>query len=144
MVLSFQGARSLEREHYYDADNFPFLDKILGVTIQATKIMTPLLGFPRVSSLSSVTELLCILYSTEKSQPQRISCSIVRSKIVAVTQQGVDNSLISVNALKLLNGDYILLPKSQEEDFQKSMDKLIVQNGYLVERDASGVPDAQD
>lgn len=115
------------------------LDKILNVTIQGAKIMTPLLGFPGIA-LPALQNFYTFYGTLEKANPANFLLNSAQ-KDVAVTQQGVDNSLISANALKLVSGDYILVPKSQEEDFQKEMDKLIAQNGYVVPRDAKGTPD---
>lgn len=117
------------------------LDKILAVTIQATKIMTPLLGFPGIT-LPALENFYTFYGTLEKAEPANFLLNSAQ-KDVAVTQQGVDNSLISANALKLISGDYILMPRAQEDDFQKEMDKLIVQDGYLVERDSKAAPDAR-
>ncbi len=115
------------------------LDKILGVTMQTTKILAPLLGFPGIA-LPALENFYTFYGTLEKARPENF---LLNSSLmdIAVTQQGADNSLISGNALKLLAGSYILVPKSQESDLQKDMDKLVVQNGYLVERDAKGTPD---
>jgi len=137
IVLS-QGAGHLS-VNITTAPTTSLLDKILGVTIQATKIMTPLLGFPGIA-LPALQSFYAFYGTLEKANPENFLLNSAQQD-VAVTQQGVDNSRISVNALKLVSGDYILLPKSQEEDFQKSMDKLVVQNGYVVERDATAAPD---
>jgi len=115
------------------------LDKILGITIQTVKIMSPLLGFPAIS-LPALQAFYQFYGTLEKANPANFLLNTAQ-KDVAVTQQGADNSLISVNSLKLLSGDYVLVPKSQEDAFQKDMDKLVVQNGYLVERDTKASPD---
>ena len=117
------------------------LDKILGVTMQTTKILAPLLGFPGIA-LPALENFYTFYGMLEKARPENF---LLNSALmdVAVTQQGADNSLISANAIKLLSGSYILVPKSQEDDLQKEMDKLVVQNGYLVERDAKGTPDTR-
>jgi hypothetical protein len=40
-----------------------------------------------------------------------------------------------------VSGEYIIIPKSQEEDYRRSMDKLIAQHGYVGDRNAKGVPE---
>jgi hypothetical protein len=54
------------------------------------------------------------------------------------TRKGAESSHVSASAIKFLAGDYILVPKSHEVDFNKDHDKLIVQNGYVIERDSVG------
>lgn len=111
------------------------LDKILSTTIQATRILTPLLGFPAIS-LPALQAFYTFYGTIEKANPENflLNTSI---KDVAVTRKGSDSSLISASSLKLVSGDYIMVPKSQEADFTKSMEQLQVQNGYLVERNAA-------
>ncbi len=114
-------------------------DKILAGTVQTVKIMSPLLGFPGIAlaGLQSFYEFYGQL-GKELTSDFLLNGS---QEDVAVTQQGADNSLISANSLKLISGNYILVPKSHEDDLQKEMDKLVIQNGYLVERDSKAAPD---
>jgi hypothetical protein len=115
------------------------LDRILGITMNAARIAAPLLGFPGIT-LPALESFYTFYGALERALPENFLLNSAQ-KDVAVTQKGADNNLISVNALKLLSGNYILLPKSQEDDFQKGMDKLVVQNGFLVERNSTGTPD---
>jgi hypothetical protein len=115
------------------------LDKVLGVAMQGAKIMTPLLGFPAIS-LPALSAFYNFYGSLEKANPGNFLLN-TSLKDVAVTQKGADNSLISMNSLKLLTGDYVLVPKAHETDFEKEMDKMIVQNGYVVHRDSKVNPD---
>jgi hypothetical protein len=115
------------------------LHKILAGTLTATKIMAPLLGFPGIA-LPALESFYTFYGQLEQALPENFLLNSAKQDI-AVTQQGADSSLISVNALKLLTGEYILMPKSQQKDFAQDMDKLVVQNGFLVERDAKGIPD---
>jgi len=112
------------------------LDKILGATITATKILTPLLGFPAIS-LPALQAFYSFYGALEKANSENFLLN-TSLKDVAVTQKGVESSLISANSLKLVSGTYILIPRAHEADFAKEMDKLIVQEGYLVERNAVG------
>jgi len=115
------------------------LNTILGVTIQGTKILTPLLGFPGIA-LPALQNFYTFYGLLEKSRAENFLLNSEQQD-VAVTQQGADNSLISANALRLVTGTYVLLPKSQEDDLQKEMDQLVVQNGYIVKRDSKASPD---
>jgi hypothetical protein len=112
------------------------LDKILGATIAATKILSPLLGFPAIS-LPALQAFYSFYGALEKANSENFLLN-TSLKDVAVTQKGAESSLISANSLKLLSGNYILIPKAHEAEFAKEMDKLIVQDGYVVERDAVG------
>jgi hypothetical protein len=117
------------------------LDRILGVMIQGTKILTPLLGFPGIA-LPALQNFYTFYGLLEKSHPENFLLNSEQQDVV-VTQQGADNSLISANAMKLVSGTYVFLPQSQENDLQKEMDKLIVQNGYLVARNSTAAPDTR-
>lgn len=115
------------------------LDRILGVTIQATRIMTPLLGFPGIA-LPALQNFYTFYGLLESSRPENFLLNSDQQDVV-VTQQGADSSLISANALKLVSGTYILVPEAQENDFEKAMSDLVVQNGYLVEPNSKAAPD---
>lgn len=115
------------------------LHKVLAGTLTATKIVAPLLGFPGIA-LPALESFYSFYGQLEQALPSNFLLNSAQQD-VAVTQQGADNSQISKNALKLITGEYILLPKSQERDFAQEIDKLIVQNGFVVERDAKGIPD---
>jgi hypothetical protein len=115
------------------------LDNILSYTMQAAKIMTPLLGFPAIS-LPALQAFYSFYGTLEKSSPSNFLLNSSR-KDVAATQEGADNSLISVNALKLIAGNYFLVPKAQEADFQKEMKDLTAQGGYLVNSSDKSAPD---
>jgi hypothetical protein len=115
------------------------LDRILSVVIQGTKILTPLLGFPGIA-LPSLQNFYTFYGLLEKSHPENFLLNSEQQD-VAVTQQGADNSLISADALKLVSGSYVFVPQAQEDDLQKEMDKMVVQNGYLVERNSNASPD---
>jgi len=117
------------------------LDRILGVMIQGTKILTPLLGFPGIA-LPALQNFYTFYGLLEKSHPENFLLNSEQQDVV-VTQQGADNSLISADALRLVSGSYVFLPQSQENDLQKEMDKLIVQNGYLVDRNSTAAPDTR-
>ena len=115
------------------------LDKILGGLIRGTTILTPLLGFPGIA-LDALRNFYIFYGQLERSLPENFLLNSEQQD-VAVTQEGVDNSLISADALKLVSGSYILVPKSQEDDLQKEMDQLVIQNGYLVKRGSKASPD---
>jgi hypothetical protein len=115
------------------------LDHILSGLVTGTRILTPLLGFPGIT-LPALQNFYSFYGQLEKSRPSDFLLNSAQKDVV-VTQQGADNSLVSSTALKLLNGAYILVPRAQEADLQKQMDKLTIQNGYIIERDAKGIPD---
>jgi hypothetical protein len=116
------------------------LDKILGGLIVGTKILSPLLGFPGIA-LPALQNFYTFYGQLEQSHPENFLLNSEQQDVV-VTQKGTDNTLISASALKLVSGTYFLVPKSQEADLEKNMDKLVVSNNsYLVERDAKGTPD---
>jgi hypothetical protein len=115
------------------------LDKVLGVMINGTRFLTPLLGFPGIA-LPALQSFYAFYGQLEQSKPQNFLLNSAQ-KDVAVTQQGANYDLISVNALRLVAGTYILIPKSQEDDFQKEMDKLVVVGGYLEESASKASPD---
>ena len=134
-VLLSQGAGHLS-VNITTTPTTSLLDKILGATITATKILTPLLGFPAIS-LPALQAFYSFYGALEKANSENFLLN-TSLKDVAVTQKGADSSLISANSLKLLSGDYILIPKAHEADIVKEMDKLMVQDGYLVEKGAVG------
>lgn len=117
------------------------LDRILGVMIQGTKILTPLLGFPGIA-LPALQNFYTFYGLLEKSHPENFLLNSEQQDVV-VTQQGADNSLISADALKLVSGTYVFLPQAQENELEKEMDSLIVQNGYLVNRSSTAAPDVR-
>jgi hypothetical protein len=118
------------------------LDKIADALIQeTTKILTPLLGLPGITQ-PAMQNFYTFYGSLEKSHPENFLLNSEQQDVV-VTQQGADNSLISAEALKLVSGTYVFLPQSQENDLEKEMDKLVVQNGYLVDRNSTAVPDTR-
>lgn len=137
MVLN-QGAGHLSVNITSTPTNSP-LHKLLGAIVTGAKIMSPLLGFPGIT-VSALQSFYDFYGKVEQANPENFLLNSAQ-RDVAVTQQGADNSLISANAMRLLSGDYVFVPKSQESDFQKNMDQLIVQNGYVVERNAKGTPD---
>jgi len=137
MVLN-QGAGHLSVNITSTPTNSP-LHKVLAVLITGAKILSPLLGFPGIT-VPALQSFYDFYGKVEQANPENFLLNSAQ-KDVAVTQQGADNSLISASALRLVSGDYVFVPKTQEADFQKNMDQLIVQNGYLVARDAKGTPD---
>ena len=137
MVLN-QGAGHLSVNITSTPTNSP-LHKLLGAIVTGAKIMSPLLGFPGIT-VSALQSFYDFYGKVEQANPENFLLNSAQ-RDVAVTQQGADNSLISANAMRLISGDYVFVPKSQESDFQKNMDQLIVQNGYVVERNAKGTPD---
>lgn len=118
------------------------LDKILNVTMNVAKVLSPLMGFPAVS-LPALGAFYTFYGNLEKANPHNflINTSL---KDVAVTQQGADNSNVSAQAIKLRTGYYVLIPKSQESLLTSGMSDLIVQNGYLVQRKDVGSSMAVD
>ena len=38
----------------------------------------------------------------------------------------------------MLSGDYILVPQAQESLLESQMDNLVIQNGYLIQREDAG------
>jgi len=137
MVLN-QGAGHLSVNITSTPTNSP-LHKVLSVLITGAKVMSPLLGFPGIT-VPALQSFYDFYGKVEMANPENFLLNSAQ-KDVAVTQQGTDNSLISSSALRLVSGDYVFVPKSQEADFQKNMDQLVVQNGYLVARNAKGTPD---
>jgi len=137
MVLN-QGAGHLSVNITSTPSNSP-LHKLLGAIVTGAKIMSPLLGFPGIT-VSALQSFYDFYGKVEQANPENFLLNSAQ-RDVAVTQQGADNSLISANAMRLISGDYVFVPRSQEADFQKNMDQLIVQNGYVVDRNAKGTPD---
>jgi hypothetical protein len=116
------------------------LDKILGAVIEGTQILSPLLGFPGIA-LPALQNFYTFYGQLERSRPENFLLNSEQQDVV-VTQKGTDNTLISASALKLVSGTYFLVPKAQEADLEKDMDKLVISNNsYLVERNAKGTPD---
>jgi hypothetical protein len=112
------------------------LDKILSVAVQVTKIVAPLFGFPAISipALNAFTDF----YGKLEKATSRNFLMNTSLKDVAVTQIGAHDPNVSVKAINLLSGYYILVPKSQEALLANEMNNLIMQNGYLIQRKDSG------
>jgi hypothetical protein len=117
------------------------LDKIVSVVVQSGEIIAPLLGFPGIT-LPALQTFYTFYGQLEKSLPSDFLINGARQDVV-VTQQGANSSAISAKALKLMTGTYILVPKAHETDLNKELANLVVQNGYLVERDSKLAPDAR-
>ncbi|HTY83970.1 MAG TPA: hypothetical protein VMB19_07115 [Silvibacterium sp.] len=119
------------------------LNKILAVTINTAKIVAPLLGFPGIA-LPALENFYTFYGQLEQSRKENFLLNSTQKDVV-VTQRAAASAgdLVSRNAMKLLSGEYILVPKSQEEDFAKAMPNLTVQNGFVVQQNATGAPDAR-
>jgi hypothetical protein len=117
------------------------LDKIVSVVVQSGEIMAPLLGFPGIT-LPALQTFYTFYGQLEKSLPSDFLINGARQDVV-VTQQGANSSTVSAKALKLMTGTYVLVPKAHEADLNKELANLVVQNGYLVERDSKLAPDAR-
>jgi hypothetical protein len=111
-----------------------FLDKFLSTSIAVTKIVAPFLSFPAIS-LPALQAFYVFYSKLEQALPANFLLN-TSQKDVVVTQQGLDNQNISMNALKLVAGTYFLVPKVHENDVAKDMDKLAAAGGYLVPKDA--------
>lgn len=115
------------------------LDRVLSAMVVSTKVLTPLLGFPGIA-LPALQNFYSFYGQLEKSRAENFLLN-GSQRDVAVTQQGANNDLISANALKLITGTYVLIPKAQEDEFQKQMDKLLIRDGFLAERNSKADPD---
>jgi len=118
-----------------------WLGKFLGDAINAAKIIALLMSFPAIS-LPALDAFYMFYGKLEQALPENFLLNTAQKDIV-VTKHGYESHNIAPNALKLVSGTYILVPKSHEDEVAKNMDRLIVAQGYLNPRDspASTPPD---
>jgi hypothetical protein len=108
------------------------LHKILIDAQQIAGIASPFFAFPAISipALKAVTTI----YSALEQHTSFLLNSPLTMTVA--TQRALDDETREVQYLPLVSGDYVLVPKVHEEELSKSMDKLDVLQGYLVDRNA--------
>ena len=112
------------------------LDKILTVCINSSKVVSPLFGFPAISTLA-LGAFYDFYGKVETAEKSNFLLSTPQRDIV-VAKQGLKVADIDVHPLHLVSGDYILVPQIHQEDFESKMEKLSLVNGYVVERSSEG------
>jgi hypothetical protein len=106
-----------------------FLDKFLSATVEATKILAPLLSFPAIS-LPALQAFYAFYGKLEQALPSNFLLNTAQKDVI-VTQQGTDNNSVSVNALKLMTGTFFLIPKAHENDFATGMERAACRCGRV-------------
>lgn len=112
------------------------LDKVLSVSVQTAKIVSPLLGFPAIS-VPALSAFASFYGNLEKAGVRNFLMA-TSLKDVAVTQKGSGDANVSSRALNLVSGDYVLVPEAQLKLLEDEMDNLMIQDGYLIERKEAG------
>lgn len=112
------------------------LDKILAVCINTSKIVTPLFGFPAISTLA-LGAFYDFYGKVEAARMDNFLLSTAQQDVV-VAKQGLKVADLSVRALHLLSGDYILVPQIHQTAFESKLPALTVINGMVVEKSSTG------
>jgi hypothetical protein len=106
--------------------------KILTEAQQIAGITAPFFAFPAISipALKAVTTI----YSALEQHTSFLLNSPLT--MIVATQRALDDETREVQYLPLVSGDYVLVPKIHEEELNKSMDKLDILQGFLVNKNA--------
>ena len=112
------------------------LDKILTVCVNTSKVVTPLFGFPAISTLA--LEAFYVFYGKVEAADKNNFLLSTAQQDVVVAKQGLKVADLDVHPLHLLSGDYILVPLIHQSDFESKMSNLTVVNGYVVEKTSTG------
>jgi hypothetical protein len=106
--------------------------KALNVIMQGAKIAVPLVSLPAISvpALSAFTEALS--YWEDRT---RFIMSGNLTTAVA-TQQALDDPDRDDRYIGLLSGDYLMVPQKHTDDLAKELPNLVLDQGYLVRKDA--------
>lgn len=113
------------------------LDTILTVCVNTSKVVTPLFGFPAISTLA-LAAFYDFYGKLEAADKNNFLLSTAQQDVV-VAKQGLKVPDLDVHPLHLLNGDYILVPLIHQSEFESKMGNLTVVNGYVVEKTSTGV-----
>jgi hypothetical protein len=109
-------------------DKHSLLHKVISYGLQAATVAAPLVSLPAISvpAIKAFTSFYNILVQN--------AGFIINSplKDVVTSYDAVDSGNMHADALKLLTGQYIIVPASSTEALSAQMDNMKMVNGYLV------------
>jgi hypothetical protein len=109
-------------------DKHSLIHKVISYGLQGLGVAAPLVALPAISvpAIKAFTSFYNILVQN--------AGFIINSplKDVVASYDAVDSGNMHADALKLLNGQYLIVPASSTEAISAQMDNLKMMNGYLV------------
>jgi len=123
----------------YSTKGDSFLQKLLRGAVQYGGAVASFMNFPAVSvpALRAFQEV----YSRLEEQAAFLMNSQLTQAVA--TRDALADPDREENFVHLLSGDYVLVPKAHLDDVKTLMDKLEVQQGYLVRKDAASSDDLE-
>jgi hypothetical protein len=109
------------------------IHKILKGIIPIASAVAPVLNLPAISipALKAFTDIFSLLESRTKFLLNNMPVQIV------ATRQALSSPEAEVSYIPLINGDYLLVPQAHTDELGQSLEKLKMQQGYAVSKDAS-------
>jgi hypothetical protein len=113
-------------------DRQSVLHKMISAGLQGAGLAAPLFGFPAISvpAIKAFTSF----YNTLVQSAGFIINSPLKD--VVASYGAVDSGNMHADALRLMTGQYIIVPASSTAALGEQMDKLKMLNGYLVPRNS--------
>ncbi len=109
------------------------IEKILKEALQLAPAVAPVMNFPAISvpALRTFSEIFGAL--------EERSSFIMSSQLqdVVATRQALADPDRAISYVHLVPGEYVLVPKAHVDDLKPHIEKLQLQQGYLVATDAS-------
>lgn len=112
------------------------LDRILTVCLNTSRVVTPMFGFPAISTLA-LSAFYDFYGKIEAAGKDNFLLATARQDVV-VAKRGLDVPDIDVHPLRLLSGDYILVPLIHQKEFESKLSSLAVVNGFVVDKNSTG------
>jgi hypothetical protein len=118
-------------------DKNSLLHKVISYGLKGAGIAAPLVSLPAIS-----VPAIKAFTSFYQTLVQRASF-IINSQLkdVVASYNAVDSGNMHADALKLVTGQYVIVPSSSSAAFASQMENLKMMNGYLVPK---SIPDSAD
>jgi hypothetical protein len=118
-------------------DKHALLHKIISMGLQGAQLAAPLVTLPAISvpAIKAFTSFYNILVQN--------AGFIINSplKDVVASYDAVDSGNMHSDALRLITGEYVIVPSHSTEALSSQMDGLKMLNGYLVPKDLAASAD---
>jgi hypothetical protein len=108
------------------------LYKVLQDVAKGAKVLNPVLGLPAISL--SALQAFTVLYAQIEEHTTFLLSSVPIH--VAVTREAWDSVDRPAQAIPFPPGDYLLYPKGQADLIRPEFERLTIESGYLLNRDA--------
>jgi hypothetical protein len=108
------------------------LRTVLDRTVRYSSIVAPFFGFAplAIPALRAFTDLLGAIFSHDAVIMNSLPVQVLAT-------QGARRNPHDVNSIKIVSGDFIAVPAVQTTALKGDLEKLRVENGWLVHQDAS-------